>query len=116
MVLRVRHEATSWKGHASSFSRLFLLQQWCVLLLSPTTCTSPLQDLCVSDTASDVVVNNHVCKDPSQVTSDDFDLTDLHIVGDMSNGFTSKVTLVDARVVWGAQLAGRLHGAPQPGA
>ncbi|CAN6237240.1 unnamed protein product [Urochloa humidicola] len=67
---------------------------------------SPLQDFCVADTASEVFVNGHVCKDPANVSAADFAFAGLHVPGDTSNAFGSKVTLVDAHAIPGLNTLG----------
>ncbi|XP_059668810.1 putative germin-like protein 2-1 [Cornus florida] len=62
---------------------------------------SPLQDFCVGDKNSPVLVNGMVCKDPKLVQADDFFFSGLHMVGNTSNAVGSKVTPVNV-----AQIAG----------
>ncbi|URE06490.1 germin-like protein [Musa troglodytarum] len=46
---------------------------------------SPLQDFCVADKASKVLVNGFVCKDPMQVTAEDFFAMGLDKAGNTEN-------------------------------
>ncbi|RCV05339.1 hypothetical protein SETIT_1G075900v2 [Setaria italica] len=95
---------------ARSFELVLLALLVAVAMASPLALAydpSPLQDFCVADTSSDAVfVNGHVCKDPSQVTAGDFAFAGLHVAGDTSNAFGSRVTLVDARAVPGLNSLG----------
>ncbi|KAL6619597.1 hypothetical protein ACP70R_034736 [Stipagrostis hirtigluma subsp. patula] len=53
---------------------------------------SPLQDFCVADTASKVLVNGLPCKDPATVVPDDFFFSGVDKPGSMANrryGFTA---------------------------
>ncbi|XP_071730016.1 putative germin-like protein 2-1 [Rutidosis leptorrhynchoides] len=61
----------------------------------------PLQDYCVADPTSPVYVNGMVCKDPEVVQANDFYYSGLHLMGNTSNPFGSKVTPVTV-----AQLPG----------
>ncbi|KAF6172906.1 hypothetical protein GIB67_035460 [Kingdonia uniflora] len=62
---------------------------------------SPLQDFCVADITNAALVNGRVCKDPKLVQASDFFFTGLHLPGNTSNSFGSKVTPVNV-----AQLPG----------
>ncbi|CAO2044667.1 unnamed protein product [Urochloa humidicola] len=53
-----------------------------------------------------VFVNGHVCKHPTNVSAADFAFAGLHIPGDTSNAFGSKVTLVDSHAVPGLNTLG----------
>uniref|UniRef100_A0A7N2LTE3 Germin-like protein n=1 Tax=Quercus lobata TaxID=97700 RepID=A0A7N2LTE3_QUELO len=46
---------------------------------------SPLQDFCVADTNSQVLLNGLACKDPKIVEANDFSSSELHIAGNTSN-------------------------------
>ncbi|XP_030949280.1 putative germin-like protein 2-1 [Quercus lobata] len=46
---------------------------------------SPLQDFCVADTNSPVLLNGLACKDPKTVEANDFSSSGLHIAGNTSN-------------------------------
>ncbi|KAK6919348.1 Cupin 1 [Dillenia turbinata] len=72
-----------------------------ILCFAYASDSSPLQDFCVAvPTASvtlfnvSVTVNGLVCKDPKQVTANDFSFSGLHIPGNTSNAVGSKVTPV----------------------
>ncbi|KAL3533940.1 hypothetical protein ACH5RR_007461 [Cinchona calisaya] len=54
----------------------------------------PLQDFCVADTTSTVIVNGLACKDPSLVKAEDFFFCGLSMPGNTTNSFGSKVTPV----------------------
>ncbi|XP_030476679.1 putative germin-like protein 2-1 [Syzygium oleosum] len=62
---------------------------------------SPLQDFCVAQAGSAVLVNGLACKDPKTVQANDFSFSGLHLPGDTSNAVGSRVTPVFA-----AQLPG----------
>ncbi|XP_059669751.1 germin-like protein 8-2 [Cornus florida] len=62
---------------------------------------SPLQDFCVADTVSPVIVNGRPCKDPKLVQASDFSLSGLHLPRDTSNIFGSNVTLITAAEIPG---------------
>ncbi|XP_017239282.1 putative germin-like protein 2-1 [Daucus carota subsp. sativus] len=77
-------------------------------LLSAMTCfvalaidNNPLQDFCVGDPTSPVLVNGLVCKNPRNVTADDFFFSGLNEAGDTSNPVGSNVTEVDVDQVPG---------------
>ncbi|XP_041027420.1 putative germin-like protein 2-1 [Juglans microcarpa x Juglans regia] len=55
---------------------------------------SALQDFCVADQTSSVLVNGLACKDPKLAQANDFIFSGLHIAGNTSNVFGSKVTPV----------------------
>ncbi|WCJ24340.1 RmlC-like cupins superfamily protein [Euphorbia peplus] len=55
---------------------------------------SPLQDFCVADPSKPVLVNGMTCKDPKQVSENDFFWSGLHMAGNTSNPVGSKVTPV----------------------
>ncbi|KAK1418602.1 hypothetical protein QVD17_27747 [Tagetes erecta] len=48
---------------------------------------SPLQDFCVADTNSQVLVNGLACKNPSLVQANDFYFSGLHMMANASNAF-----------------------------
>ncbi|XP_030513140.1 putative germin-like protein 2-1 [Rhodamnia argentea] len=62
---------------------------------------SPLQDFCVAQSGSPVLVNGLACKDPKMVQANDFSFSGLHLQGSTSNPVGSKVTPVTV-----AQLPG----------
>ncbi|KAL8209635.1 hypothetical protein R6Q57_006367 [Mikania cordata] len=66
----------------------------------------PLQDFCVADPNSSVKVNGLACKNPTQVQADDFFFSGLHLVGNTSNPFGSKVTPVFATQLPGLNTLG----------
>ncbi|XP_059298150.1 putative germin-like protein 2-1 [Lycium ferocissimum] len=67
---------------------------------------SPLQDFCVADPASPVKVNGLACKDPESVVAEDFFFCGLHLAGNTSNIFGSKVTPVTVAQVPGLNTLG----------
>ncbi|KAL6332379.1 hypothetical protein AAG906_004949 [Vitis piasezkii] len=62
---------------------------------------SPLQDFCVADSTSPVILNGLACKDPKLAQANDFSFSGLHIAGNTSNAVGSRVTPVTV-----AQLSG----------
>ncbi|XP_010053013.2 putative germin-like protein 2-1 [Eucalyptus grandis] len=62
---------------------------------------SSLQDFCVAEAGSSVLVNGQACKDPETVQANDFSFSGLHLPGNKSNPVGSKVTPVTV-----AQLPG----------
>ncbi|KAL1822284.1 hypothetical protein ACET3Z_009062 [Daucus carota] len=56
---------------------------------------NPLQDSCVADPNSQVLVNGLVCKNPNNATAEDFFTSGLNEPGDTSNAVGSNVTLVN---------------------
>ncbi|XP_071736747.1 putative germin-like protein 2-1 [Rutidosis leptorrhynchoides] len=67
---------------------------------------APLQDFCVADTSSSVIVNGVACKNPMQVQAEDFCFSGLHIMGNTSNAVRSKVTPVFATQLPGLNTLG----------
>ncbi|OWM83895.1 hypothetical protein CDL15_Pgr004326 [Punica granatum] len=55
---------------------------------------SPLQDFCVADSGSQVLVNGLSCKDSNVVQANDFFFSGLHLLGNTSNPVGSRVTPV----------------------
>ncbi|KAJ0249750.1 putative germin-like protein subfamily 1 member 2 [Hirschfeldia incana] len=89
----------------------FLIAKIILLALacSIVTCydPSPLQDYCVAtDDINGVFVNGRFCKDPKQVTSNDFYYSGLNIPGDTNNRLGSSVTDVDVRKIRGLNTLG----------
>ncbi|GKE49467.1 putative germin-like protein 2-1, partial [Tanacetum coccineum] len=62
---------------------------------------SPLQDFCVADLKSNVLVNGFACKDPKMVKAEDFLFKGLDKMGNTTNAVGSNVTAVTVN-----QLAG----------
>jgi quercetin dioxygenase-like cupin family protein len=84
-----------------------------ILVVITTLCSvglayepSPLQDFCVADTTSSARVNGLVCKSPTTVTANDFSFSGLHIPGNTSNAFGSKVTAVNVAQIPGLNTLG----------
>ncbi|MFS7965379.1 hypothetical protein Hanom_Chr09g00761561 [Helianthus anomalus] len=65
-----------------------------VFFVGVVTSNGPLQDFCVADLKSPVLVNGYPCKHPSSVSANDFYFGGLHLMGNTSNPFGSKVTPV----------------------
>ncbi|KAM7524818.1 hypothetical protein LguiA_014720 [Lonicera macranthoides] len=61
---------------------------------APMADHSPLQDFCVADPTSPVLVNGFACKNPMSVQANDFFFSGLHLVGNTSNPVGSRVTPV----------------------
>ncbi|XP_039146110.1 putative germin-like protein 2-1 [Dioscorea cayenensis subsp. rotundata] len=77
---------------------------------------SPLQDFCVADLKSTVLVNGFVCKSPQVVSADDFTFHGLDMPGNTSNPQGSAVTPVFVQQLPGLNTLGvslaRLDFAP----
>ncbi|PWA99172.1 hypothetical protein CTI12_AA010990 [Artemisia annua] len=67
---------------------------------------SPLQDFCVADTDSKVLVNGFVCKDPKMVKAEDFTFRGLNKMGDTNNPVGSNVTQVNVNQLPGLNTFG----------
>ncbi|CAA0833867.1 Germin-like protein subfamily 1 member 14 [Striga hermonthica] len=69
---------------------------------------SPLQDFCVAvnDAKASVFVNGKICKDPNQVTADDFFFSGLNRPGNTSNPLGSRVTPVNVNQLPGLNTLG----------
>ncbi|KAK1326777.1 Germin-like protein 8-2 [Acorus calamus] len=67
---------------------------------------SPLQDFCVADLASPVLVNGFVCKNPMNVSANDFFFTGLNIPGNTNNNQGSNVTTVAVNQLPGLNTLG----------
>ncbi|KAI3703917.1 hypothetical protein L1987_74115 [Smallanthus sonchifolius] len=70
----------------------FLLLATCSIAFASDP--SPLQDFCVADSKSPVLVNGVVCKDAKLVQAEDFLFRGLHLMGNTSNDVGSNVTAV----------------------
>ncbi|KAF5475399.1 hypothetical protein F2P56_007206 [Juglans regia] len=84
-------------------SRINLLSVVLALIFTAALASdsSPLQDFCVADANSAVLVNGFVCKDPKTVQANDFSFSGLQMAGNTSNAVGSNVTAVTV-----AQLPG----------
>ncbi|KAK9048725.1 hypothetical protein SSX86_032309 [Deinandra increscens subsp. villosa] len=89
------------------------MSHFLIFVLLLTTCSmafasdpSPLQDFCVADPKSQVLVNGLVCKDPKLVQADDFLFRGLHLMGNTSNNVGSNVTQVTVAQVPGLNTLG----------
>ncbi|KAK1375609.1 hypothetical protein POM88_031813 [Heracleum sosnowskyi] len=94
---------------SSGFKVLFM----CLVITTMTsfvalaTDNNPLQDFCVADANSPVLVNGLVCKDPKVVTENDFFTSGLNIAGDTSsNKVGSNVTTVNVATIPGLNTLG----------
>ncbi|XP_065864614.1 putative germin-like protein 2-1 [Euphorbia lathyris] len=67
---------------------------------------APLQDFCVADPTKPVFVNGMTCKDPKQVSANDFFWSGLHMAGNTSNPVGSKVTPVTVTQLPGLNTLG----------
>ncbi|KAM0950761.1 hypothetical protein DsansV1_C04g0044871 [Dioscorea sansibarensis] len=67
---------------------------------------SPLQDFCVADLNSNVLVNGFVCKNPQAVSADDFTFHGLDMPGNTSNPQGSAVTPVFVQQIPGLNTLG----------
>ncbi|GMP71643.1 hypothetical protein CsSME_00029973 [Camellia sinensis var. sinensis] len=67
---------------------------------------SPLQDFCVADPTSQVLVNGLACRNPSMVQANDFFFSGLHMAGNTSNAVGSKVTPVSVAQIPGLNTLG----------
>ncbi|XP_017234144.1 putative germin-like protein 2-1 [Daucus carota subsp. sativus] len=83
-------------------------------LISTLTCfvalatdNNPLQDFCVADANSPVLINGLVCKDPKVVTENDFFTSGLNVAGDTSKNLVgSNVTTVNVGRIPGLNTLG----------
>ncbi|KAJ9691250.1 hypothetical protein PVL29_013429 [Vitis rotundifolia] len=73
----------------------------CFSIIAIASDPSPLQDFCVADANSTVLLNGLACKDPKLAQASDFSFSGLQIAGNTSNAVGSKVTPVTV-----AQLPG----------
>ncbi|KAL7211258.1 hypothetical protein ACSBR2_014191 [Camellia fascicularis] len=67
---------------------------------------SPLQDFCVADPTSQVLLNGLPCRNPSMVQANDFFFSGLHMAGNTSNAVGSKVTPVSVAQIPGLNTLG----------
>ncbi|KAJ6887413.1 germin-like protein 2-1 [Populus alba x Populus x berolinensis] len=67
---------------------------------------SSLQDFCVADENSNVMVNGLACKDPKKVQADDFSFSGLHLAGNTSNAVGSRATTVSVAQIPGLNTLG----------
>nr|XP_017250723.1 PREDICTED: putative germin-like protein 2-1 [Daucus carota subsp. sativus]XP_017250924.1 PREDICTED: putative germin-like protein 2-1 [Daucus carota subsp. sativus] len=67
---------------------------------------SPLQDFCVAESNSQVLLNGLACKKASTVEASDFSFSGLHLAGNTSNAVGSRVTLVSATQIPGLNTLG----------
>ncbi|KAH9292137.1 hypothetical protein KI387_008443 [Taxus chinensis] len=68
--------------------------------------SDPLQDFCVADLGSKVLVNGFVCKDPKEVSAEDFFFAGLGIAGDTNNPVLSNVTPANVNQIGGLNTLG----------
>ncbi|XP_007022911.2 PREDICTED: putative germin-like protein 2-1 isoform X1 [Theobroma cacao] len=96
------------------FTRIVFVLTCCLALASVHS--TPLQDFCVADPNSKVVVNGLACKDSKLVVAEEFHLTGLHLTGNTSNPFGFKATPVTVAQLPGLNALGismvRLDFAP----
>nr|XP_011462002.1 PREDICTED: putative germin-like protein 2-1 [Fragaria vesca subsp. vesca] len=67
---------------------------------------SPLQDFCVADPESGVLMNGLACKDPKAVEANDFSFGGLHLAANTSNPIGSSVTPVTVSQLPGLNTLG----------
>ncbi|KAM5587390.1 putative germin-like protein 2-1 [Rosa sericea] len=67
---------------------------------------SPLQDFCVADPESRVLLNGLACKDPKTVKANDFSFGGLHLAANTSNPIGSSVTPVTVSQLPGLNTLG----------
>ncbi|KAJ0980775.1 hypothetical protein J5N97_009030 [Dioscorea zingiberensis] len=66
----------------------------------------PLQDFCVADNTSAVLVNGFVCKNPAKVIADDFFFSGLRMAGNTANPQGSMVTPANVAQIPGLNTLG----------
>ncbi|KAJ4702935.1 Germin-like protein 1 [Melia azedarach] len=96
----LRLDACDWKGFPYDklakqvyIDHCFLVIT-CFALQAITFEPSPLQDFCVADLSSLARVNGLACLDPKLVQANHFSFSGLHVPGNTSNPFCSRVTPV----------------------
>ncbi|XP_068319471.1 putative germin-like protein 2-1 [Pyrus communis] len=67
---------------------------------------SSLEDFCVADATSSVLVNGRVCKDPKLVEANEFFFSGLHLASNTSNAVGSRVTSVGVAQIGGLNALG----------
>ncbi|KAG5235916.1 germin protein [Salix suchowensis] len=72
----------------------------------PASDPGSLQDFCVADETSNVLVNGLACKDPKSVRADDFFFSGLHLAGNTSNAVGCSVATVTAAQIPGLNTLG----------
>ncbi|KAF5738367.1 germin-like protein 1 [Tripterygium wilfordii] len=68
--------------------------------------SSPLQDFCVADPMSTVMVNGLACKEPEKARANDFFFSGLNVAGNTSNAVGSRVTAVNVAQIPGLNTLG----------
>ncbi|KAL5578266.1 hypothetical protein UlMin_019965 [Ulmus minor] len=89
---------------ASRVLMLACLAMSCSVILASDP--SSLQDFCVADSNSPVLVNGLVCKDPKLAQPHDFFFSGLHLAGNTSNPVGSRVTPVTVAQIPGLNSLG----------
>ncbi|XP_031099716.1 putative germin-like protein 2-1 [Ipomoea triloba] len=88
-----------------------------LLIVASASDPSPLQDFCVADPTSPVVVNGLACKDPNLVRASDFFFSGLHLRANTTNSFGAGATPVTAAQIPALNTLGismgRVDFAPQ---
>ncbi|KAL2539286.1 Germin-like protein subfamily 1 member 17 [Abeliophyllum distichum] len=86
----------------------FLLFGFLVATCSVALASDPssLQDFCIADPKSPVLVNGHACKDPKLAQANDFFFSGLHLAGNTSNPVGSRVTPVNVAQIPGLNTLG----------
>ncbi|KAG6470275.1 hypothetical protein ZIOFF_071340 [Zingiber officinale] len=93
---------------ASDLSLLLIVALVAALSFSQALARDPgaLQDFCVADSMSKVIVNGFTCKNPELVKVDDFFLSGLNVPRSTMNKVTSNVTLINANIIPGLNTLG----------
>nr|KYP52017.1 Putative germin-like protein 2-1 [Cajanus cajan] len=89
----------------SSINRIILIFIFLVEVVLAAD-ASALQDFCVADPKSQVLVNGLACKDPKLVEANDFFFSGLNIAGNTTNPVGSRVTPVFATQLPGLNTLG----------
>ncbi|KAG6470273.1 putative germin-like protein 2-1 [Zingiber officinale] len=93
---------------ASDLSLLLVVALVAALSFSQALARDPgaLQDFCVADSMSKVIVNGFTCKNPELVKVDDFFLSGLNVPRSTMNKVASNVTLINANIIPGLNTLG----------
>ncbi|CAI0545755.1 unnamed protein product [Linum tenue] len=100
---------------ASFFFGLVVALSCLSLQLALASDPGHLQDFCVADATSSVLLNGVACKNPSTVTANDFYFRGLHVAGNTSNAQGSRVTPVFAAQLPGLNTLGISMGSLEVG-
>ncbi|CBI31051.3 unnamed protein product, partial [Vitis vinifera] len=78
----------------------------CFSIIAIASDPSPLQDFCVADANSTVLLNGLACKDPKLAQASDFSFSGLQMAGNTSNAVGSRVTPVTVTQLPGLNTLG----------